>query len=171
MLQYPYLASCSDDSSLSIFDLTLSASVIAMRALVLAAITMIFTAHALPRPDLAASQGADDLRNTSHIFHHFDRNQRTANRDREPMHEHSTDGPGLYAVKGLQDKPQQVGRWSMARERAVDRRFMQDPDYSEVEGSQGGSNSGSPASYTMPTQQPPAKAENQGEMANDRGRS
>ncbi|KAG8214111.1 hypothetical protein J3R82DRAFT_10872 [Butyriboletus roseoflavus] len=135
-----------------------------MRALaLLAAIAVMHTTHALPRHDLTVRQGENDLSNDSHVFHHLDRNQRTANRDRNRTHGDSADGSGLYVVKRLPERPPRDGGWMMARGR--DRRFMQSPDYSQ-DGSRGGSNSASPASNTMPTQQPPAKAETPGEGNN-----
>ncbi|KAI9571687.1 hypothetical protein HD554DRAFT_1806642 [Boletus coccyginus] len=130
-----------------------------MRALaLLAAITMMHTVHAFPRLDLAVRQGQDDLRNESHIFHHLDRNQRTAHRDRERIYKDGAGGSGLSVVKRVSGGPQRAGT---AKEREMDRRFMEGPDYSQG-GSGGGtnaSNSASSASDTMPTQQPPAKAE------------
>ena len=133
-----------------------------MRALaILAAITTMHTVHALPspRPDLAALQDGNDLNNESHIFHHLDRNQRTANRDRERLHEDDTEGSGLSIVKRVSDRAQRAG---MATERVADRRFMEGPDYSQG-GSGGGlangSNSASSTSDTMPTQKPPVKAD------------
>lgn len=141
----------------------LSASIIAMRALaLLAAIAVIHTTHALPRHDLTVRQGENDLSNDSHVFHHLDRNQRTANRNRNRTHGDSTEGSGLYVVKRLPDRSK--------REAIVDRRFMEDPDYSQGD-SRGGSNSANPASNTMPTQQPPAKAETPREADNSHGRS
>ena len=139
----------------------LSASIIAMRALaltLLAAITMMHMTHALPHPDLAVRQDGNDLSNESHIFHHLDRNQRTANRDRERLHKDDTEGSGLSVAKRVSDRPQRAG---MAMERVADRRFIQSPDYSQSDsgGGPNGSNSASSASDTMPTQKPSAKAE------------
>lgn len=129
-----------------------------MRALaLLAAITVMHTALALPRRDLAVRQGEDDLSNDRHVFHHLDRNQRTANRDRERIHRDSAEGSKSYVAKRLPDKPQRAGWRTTAKERVLERRFIQDPDYSQG-GSRVGSNSASPASNTMPAQQPPAKA-------------
>jgi hypothetical protein len=130
-----------------------------MRAIsLLAAVTMMHTAHALPRPDLAVRQDGNDLSNESHIFHHLDRNQRTANRDREHLHKDDTEGSGVSVAKRVSDRPQRVG---MATERVVDRRFIQSPDYSQggSGGGPNGSNSASSASDTIPTQKPSAKAE------------
>ncbi|KAF8552188.1 hypothetical protein OG21DRAFT_1511763 [Imleria badia] len=128
-----------------------------MRALaLLAAIIMIHTAHAFPRPDLAVRQDGNDLRNESHVFHHFDRNQRTANRDRERIDRNDAERSGVSVVKRVSKK-----RAGMARERVVERRFVEGPDYSQGGGSGGGGPSSvSSASDTMPTQQPP-KAEKQ----------
>ncbi|KAH0828052.1 hypothetical protein J3R83DRAFT_3702 [Lanmaoa asiatica] len=68
-----------------------------MRALtLLVAIAMMHATHALPRQDLAVRQGGDDLSNDSHVFHHMDRNQRTANRDRNRTHGDNAEGSGLY---------------------------------------------------------------------------
>lgn len=107
----------------------------------LAAIMMMHTVHALPRPDLAVRQGVNDLSNDRHVFHHLDRNQRTANWDRESVNRDNVEGsPGAYVVKRLADGPQ--------RERLLDRRFMQGPDYS-----QGSSDTVKSASNTTATQQ------------------
>ncbi|KAN0091351.1 hypothetical protein V8E55_004917 [Tylopilus felleus] len=133
----------------------LSASSIAMRAFVLlAAITMVHTVHALPRPYLAVHQDGDDLSNQSHIFHHLDRNPLTANRDREHPHRNA-ERSGPSVAKRTTERPRR------ARKRNVERRFMRSPDYSQGGRSGGGSNSASSASDTMPTQQPPAQAERQ----------
>lgn len=128
-----------------------------MRAIaLLAAIITIHTAHALPRPDLAVRQDGNDLGNESHVFHHLDRNPRTANQHREPIDGNDAKGSGVSVVKRVLERPQ---RAEVAREREVDRRFMESPDYSQGGGPGGGSSSVSSASDTMPTQQPTAKAE------------
>lgn len=115
-----------------------------MRALVLlAAITMMHTVHALPRQDLAVRQ--DDLSNDRHVFHHLDRNPRTANRNRE--HADRGKEEGTYVDKRLADR--------VARER----RFMQGPDYSQG----GGSDAAKSASNTTTATQ---QAEEAGETAN-----
>ncbi|KAF8444863.1 hypothetical protein L210DRAFT_3531220 [Boletus edulis BED1] len=123
----------------------------------LAAITMMHAVHAIPRPDLAVRQDGNDLRNESHIFHHLDRNQRTANRDRERIHSYDAERSGLAVVRRVSERPQR------ARVAARERRFMKSPDYSQGGGSGGGSNSqaASSAPDTMPTQptQPPTTAE------------
>ncbi|KAG9316839.1 hypothetical protein JVU11DRAFT_2908 [Chiua virens] len=88
-----------------------------MRLLALvAAITIMHTAYALPAssPDLAVRRGVNDLSNDKHIFHHLDRNQRTANRDRNRVHG-DNEGPGLHVVKRLPDRPQRAKLSEAAR--------------------------------------------------------
>lgn len=133
----------------------------------LAAIAMMHTTHALPRQDLTVRQGDNNLSSDSHVFHHLDRNQRTANRNHDHIYGDNGEGSELYVVKRLADESQRSGWRKMEKESVVDRRFIQDPDYS-----QGGSNSASTASNsTMATQQPAAKVEKPGEADNSQGRS
>ena len=125
-----------------------------MRAIALvAAITMMHTAHASPRPDLAVRQGVNILSNETHMFHHFDRNQRTADRDRErvlqAVNGNEEGSQGAYIVRRVGEIPE-----GGARVRAVDRRFMRGPDYSEDGGGGGPDDSDSATStHTTPTQQ------------------
>lgn len=129
----------------------------------LAAITIMHTVHAIPRPDLTVRQDGNDLRNQSHIFHHLDRNQWTANRDRERERKNDAERSGLPFIKRVSERPQ---RARVARERVVERRFMRNPDYSEDDDGSDDSNSTSSesaasASDTMTTQQPSATATNE----------
>ena len=113
----------------------------------LAAITMIHRIHAIPRQDLAVRQGVNDLSNEKHIFHHLDRNQRTANQDRERVGD-VEGSPEADIVKRLVEE-----REGAVREGVVERRFIRGPDYSQGGSPSDGREPGQSAAKTKPTQQ------------------
>ncbi|KAF9227143.1 hypothetical protein BS17DRAFT_775034 [Gyrodon lividus] len=124
-------------------------------SLLLAAITtMMYAVHAMPSSDLAARKGVNDLANERHQFHHFDRNQRTANQARDGIHGSDVQGSGPF-VKSVQEERAQhdKGRKTTKEVKVLEKRFMKNPDYSEG-GSGGGSNSVNPAANPTATQEP-----------------
>ncbi|KIJ18532.1 hypothetical protein PAXINDRAFT_8780 [Paxillus involutus ATCC 200175] len=116
--------------------------------LIVAITTTMYAVHAMPNSNLAARETVNDLTNERHQFHHFDRNQRTANLDRD-----SIQGSGVHFVKRAQEGVgQEVKDW---KGKGASKRFVRNPDYSQG-GSEGGSNSVSPANKPKPTQEAPA---------------